>query len=183
MSRLVRAPGADREMTERSWLDLSGFVYMSLGEGACRQQLPPPSSTSLPCARRAGSPGTAIVRFTNARLSASLPLPLVVSLSDPTGVAGWGAGWGPGCLGLRVSSSILFPMTLSTPLWLHQCAHPHCPVFHPHSSSKHLLSAFVYSVLSFCVMCLALALVFQLAAFSLASFILSLESHKGTEPG
>lgn len=110
MSRLVRVPGADKRKDREELAGPLWVCSVSLAEGACRQQLPPPGSTSLPCARRAGSPGTAIVRFTNARLSAALPLPPLVSLSDPTGVAGWGAGWGPGCLGLRVSGLILFPM-------------------------------------------------------------------------
>lgn len=88
-------------------------------------------------------------------------LPLCSPLSpDLTGVAGWGAGQGPGCLGLRVSGLISFPVVLSAPLLLHQYAHPRCPVYHLHSSSKHLLSAFVRSVMCSCVMCLALALVF-----------------------
>lgn len=55
-----------RELAERSWLDLSGFVYVSFGEGGggtAGSSCPPPYSAGLPCARRAGSPGTAIVHL------------------------------------------------------------------------------------------------------------------------
>lgn len=103
-------------MTERSWLDLSGFVYISLGEGACRQQLPP-SQLHQPALCQEGRESWHSY-CSLAQMPVCLhhsPLPLLVSLSDPTGVDGWGAGWGPGCLGL---SLILFPMTLSTPLLL-----------------------------------------------------------------
>lgn len=167
MSRSVRVPGLIREMAERNWLGLSGFVYVSWGRGPADRSCPPPSSTGLPCARRAGSPGTAIVRLHKCLSVCITPPPLHWAPSPhPTGVAGLGAGWGPGCLGLRVSSLILFPIALSTPLLLHQCAHPHCPVSHPHSSSKHLLGAFVCSAIFLRVVCLASASVFQLAAFS-----------------
>lgn len=150
----------------------------------CRQQLPPPNSAGLPCARRAGSPGTAIVRLHKCpSVCITAPLHLCLSFSPyPTGVA-WrgvgGPGWGSGCLSLPLSSPTLFPMALSAPLLLHSCAHPHRPVAHLHSSSKRLLSAFVCSAMAFCVMLLALVLPFRFGRLLLS--LLPSSSHKGSK--
>lgn len=127
-------------MAEGSWLDLSGFVCVSWGRG-CRQQLPPPSPAGLPCARRARSPGTAIVRLHKCPSVCLSPPPLCCLSPDPTGVARQGAGWGPGCLSLRVPSLILFPMALSAPLLLRQRASPPPPL--SGVSSSFIKQAFV----------------------------------------
>ena len=177
-------------MAERNWLDPSGFVYVSLGEGgggAAGSSCPPPNSAGLPCARRAGSPGTAIVRLHKCPSVCITPPSVSACLSLLTRQV-----W-PGGGGARVGSRIpgsegsptLFPMVLSTPLLLHQCAHPHCPVSHLHSSGKRLLSAFVCSVMSFCVMFLALALAFPFGRLLLSLLPLSClwKLIKEAEPG
>lgn len=94
--------GTGREMAERCWLDPSGFVFCLLGEvGVGLKAEATPSQLSWPALCQEGrESGTAIVCCTNARLS----------VSGLTGVAGRGAGWGRGYLGLRGSSQILVPM-------------------------------------------------------------------------
>lgn len=103
---------------------------------------------------------------------------------DPTGVAGGGqAEVQDGCLGLRVSSLILFSVAFSVPLLPHRCALPHCPVSHLHSLSKHLLSAFVCAAVSFCgVFGFGFYVSLWLPSPQSLAFILSLEAHKGTGP-
>ena len=152
-------------MAERRCLDPSGFVSVSLGEGgggAAGSSCPPPHSAGLPCARRAGSPGTAIVRPHKCPSVCIIAPSISACLSLLTRQVwpGGGPGWGSGRLSLTVSSPTLFPMGLSDPLLLHSCAHTHRPVSHLHSSSERLLSAFVCSAMSFCVRFLALVLTF-----------------------
>lgn len=98
---------------------------------------------------------------TNTRLSAS-PRPLFCPPLLTRQV--WPGGGRAGVQDARVSGSLarFIPCGPSAS----PVCPPRHPASHPHSSSERLLSAFVCSVVSFCVMCLALALVLQLAAFS-----------------
>lgn len=80
---------------------------MSLwGRGPAGSSCPPSGSAGLPRARRAGRLGTAIVRQHKHPSVCVTPPPLLSPSPDLTGVAGWGAGWGPGCPGLRVSRPV-----------------------------------------------------------------------------
>lgn len=123
MSTLVRVPGAGKRNGREELAGPFWVCLWLLGGGwgwGCRQQLPP-SRLSRPALCQEGreswhsycSPAQMPVCLHHS------PLALCLSLSpDPTGVAGWGAGWGPGGLYLRVSSLILFPVALSAPLLL-----------------------------------------------------------------
>lgn len=174
-------------MAERCWLDPSGFVYVSLGEGrggAAGSSCPLPTQPACPVPGGQGVLAQLLFACTNARLFASLPPSISACLSLLTrqvwpGRGVGGPGWGSGCLSLPVSSPTLFPMALSAPLLLHSCAHPHRLVAHLHSSSKRLLSAFVCSAMSFCVMLLALVLPFRFGRLLLS--LLPSSYHKGSK--
>ena len=134
-----------------------------VGEGLQAAAAPLPTQPACPVPGGQGVLAQLLFACTNARLFASLPPSISACLSLLTRQVwpGGGASWVSGCLSLMLSSPTLFPMALSTPLLLHSCAHPHRLLSHLHSSSKRLLSDFVCSAMSFCVMLLALVLTFR----------------------
>lgn len=152
------------------WEDLAGPFWVCLclfgGGGPAGSSCPPPGSAGLPRARRAGSLGTAIVRLHKHPSVCITPPPPLSPSSDPTGVAGWGAGWGPGCLGPRVSPLIHSLWPLVPPFCF-----PSVPTPPPSVPSSFIKRAFtkclcVLSGVFLCYVSMALVLVLHLAAFS-----------------
>lgn len=153
-------------MAGRIWLDPSGFVYVSLGAGGLQAAAAPllaPPACPVPGGQ--GVLAQLLSACTNTRLSASpRPLLCLPLLTRQVWLGGGQAGvqdaWVPGSLPRFIPCGPWCPPSASL------VRPPRHPASHPHSSSKRLLSAFVCSVLSFCVICLALVLVLHLAAFS-----------------
>lgn len=175
-------------MAERCWLDPSGFVYVSLGEGgggAAGSSCPPPNSAGLPCARRAGSPGTAIVRLHKCpSVCITAPLHLCLSFSpDPTGVAWWG-----GKLGFRMPESYAFQPNFIPYGPQHPSSAPLvCPPPPSAISSSFIKQAFIkcLCVFSDVFLCYVAGFGVNVSIWPPSpqppAFILSMEAHKGSK--
>jgi len=167
-------------MVERSWLDPSGFVYGSLGEGQQAAAAPLPTQLACPVPGGQGVLAQLLFACTNARLFASLPPPSAC-LSLLTRQV-WLGGGQAGVQDAWVSRS---PARLYSLRPLAPCfASPVCPPPLSDVSSSFIKQVFikclcVFSNVFLCyVSGFGISVSFWLPSPQPPAFILSLEAHK-----